>query len=160
MHRLIDGEDRMQSSGGLNGKRTARVDLVWLVGRLAPDFKTIAGVRNDNRAPVQAVCGQFVEFCHRLKLFTRAVVAIEGSKFKPVNNRQKNYTVAKVTGRTERAVRQNRAYLRALDRAEPKETGVAERNSSRPEGADRRPGPTDATHAGLKAMRASTRWRR
>ncbi len=69
---------------------------MWLVRRLAPDFKTIADFRKDNGAAIQSVCRQFVELCRRLKLFTCAVVAIDGSKFKAVNNRDKNYTVAKV----------------------------------------------------------------
>src|SRR5258706_14442041 len=82
---------------------------MWLVGRLAPDFKTIADFRKDNGAAIQSVCRQFVELCRRLKLFTCAVVAIDGSKFKAVNNRDKNYTVAKVTGRMEQGQRQHRA---------------------------------------------------
>src|SRR5205823_1127719 len=77
------------------------IELMWLTGRLAPDFKTIADFRKDNGAAIRAVCGQFVALCRGLKLFTRAIVAIDGSKFKAVNNRDKNYTVAKVTGRME-----------------------------------------------------------
>lgn len=59
-----------------------------------PDFETIADFRRDNGAAIRAVCGQFVELCRRVKLFTRAIVAIDGSKFKAVNNRDKNFTVA------------------------------------------------------------------
>jgi hypothetical protein len=70
-----------------------------VTGRLASDFKTIADFRKDNGAAIRAVCRQSVELCRRLKLFTGAVVAIDGSKFKAVNNRDKNYTVAKVAGR-------------------------------------------------------------
>src|SRR5438067_1820105 len=91
MHRFIDGEAQRN------------IELMWLTGRLAPDFKTIADFRKDNGAAIQSVCRQFVELCRRLKLFTGAVVAIDGSKFKAVNNRDKNYTVAKVTGRMEQA---------------------------------------------------------
>jgi transposase len=73
---------------------------MWLTGRLAPDFKTIADLRQGQwRGAIRAVCGQFVALCRRLKLFTRAAVAIDGSKFKAVNNRDQNYTVAKVAGR-------------------------------------------------------------
>ena len=53
---------------------------MWLTGRLAPDFKTIANFRRDNGAAIRAVCGQFIELCRRLKLFTKAIVAIDGSK--------------------------------------------------------------------------------
>jgi hypothetical protein len=77
------------------------------------------------------VCGRFVELCRRLKLFTRAVVAIDGSKFKAVNNRDKNYTVAKVTGRMEQVDASIARYLRALDQADREEGDVAEAKSGR-----------------------------
>src|SRR5262245_14357782 len=104
---------------------------MWLVGRLAPDFKTIADFRKDNSAAIRAVCGQFVELCRRLRLFTHGVVAIAGSKFKAVNNRDKNYTVAKVTGRMEQVNASIARYLRALDRADREEGDVAEAKSVR-----------------------------
>ena len=104
---------------------------MWLTGRLAPDFKTIADFRKDNGAAIQAVCAQFVELCRRLKLFTGAVVAIDGSKFKAVNNRDKNYTVAKVTGRMEQIDASIARYLRALDRADREEGDVAAAKSVR-----------------------------
>src|SRR6266852_79770 len=93
--------NRLQSSRRLEREAQRNVELMWLVGRLAPDFKTIADFRKDNGAAIRAVCRQFVELCRQLGLFSRAVIAIDGSKFKAVNNRDKNYTVAKVTGRME-----------------------------------------------------------
>src|SRR4051794_303580 len=104
---------------------------MWLTGRLAPDFKTIADFRKDNGMAIRAVCAQFVGLCRRLKLFTRAVVAIDGSKFKAVNNRDKNYTVAKVTGRMEQIETSIARYLRALDRADREESDIAEAKSVR-----------------------------
>src|SRR5216683_2228603 len=98
--------NRLQSSRRLEREAQRNIELMWLVGRLAPDFKTIADFRKDNGAAIRAVCGQFVELCRRLKLFTRAVVAIDGSKFKAVNNRDKNFTVAKVGKRMEQADRE------------------------------------------------------
>ena len=92
--------NRIQSSRRLEREGQRNVELMWLVRRLAPDFKTIADFRKDNGAAIQAVCRQFVELCRHLGLFTRAVIAIDGSKFKAVNNRDKNYTLAKVTGRS------------------------------------------------------------
>jgi transposase len=109
--------NRLQSSRRLEREAQRNIELMWLVGRLAPDFKTIADFRKDNGAAIQSVCRQFVELCRRLKLFTGAVVAIDGSKFKAVNNRDKNYTVAKVTGRMEQVDASIVRYLRALDRA-------------------------------------------
>jgi transposase len=123
--------NRIQSSRRLERETQRNVELMWLTGRLAPDFKTIADFRKDNGMAIQAVCAQFVRLCRRLKLFTHAVVAIDGSKFKAVNNRDKNYTVAKVTGRMEQVNASIAHYLRALDRADREEGDVAEAKSVR-----------------------------
>src|SRR6266436_285136 len=71
--------NRVQSSRRLEREAQRNIELMWLVGRLAPDFKTIADFRKDNGEAIRAVCGQFVELCRRLKLFTGAVVAIDGT---------------------------------------------------------------------------------
>ena len=123
--------NRLQSSRRLEREAQRNIELMWLVGRLAPDFKTIADFRRDNGAAIRAVCRQFVELCRRLKLFTGAVVAIDGGKFKAVNNRDKNYTVAKVAGRREQVDASIARYLRALDRADREEGDVAEAKSVR-----------------------------
>jgi hypothetical protein len=123
--------NRVQSSRRLEREAQRNIELMWLVGRLAPDFKTIADFRKGNGEAIQSVCRQFVELCRRLKLFTRAVVAIDGSKFKAVNNRDKNYTVAKVTGRMEQVNASIARYLRALDRADWEESDIAEAKSGR-----------------------------
>src|SRR3954451_10720430 len=123
--------NRIQSSRRLEREAQRNVELMWLTGRLAPDFKTIADFRKDNGMAIQAVCAQFVGLCRRLKLFTHAVVAIDGSKFKAVNNRDKNYTVAKVTGRMEQVNASISHYLRALDRTDREEGDVAEAKSIR-----------------------------
>src|SRR3954463_6363295 len=121
--------NRIQSSRRLEREAQRNVELMWLTGRLAPDFKTIADFRKDNGVAIRAVCAQFVGLCRRLKLFTHAVVAIDGSKFKAVNNRDKNYTVAKVTGRMEQIEASIARYLRALDRADREESDIAEAKS-------------------------------
>lgn len=72
---------------------------MWLTGRLAPDFKTIADFRRDNGKGIRNVCRRFVGLCRELKLFTEAVVAIDGSKFKAVNNCERNYTPGKIERR-------------------------------------------------------------
>src|SRR6202795_3783256 len=123
--------NRVQSSRRLEREAQRNIELMWLVGRLSPDFKTIADFRKDNGAAIQSVCRQFVALCRQLGLFTRAVVAIDGSKFKAVNNRDKNYTVAKVTGRMEQVDASIARYLRALDRADREEGDVAEAKSVR-----------------------------
>src|ERR1700732_1349250 len=123
--------NRLQSSRRLEREAGRNIELMWLTGRLAPDFKTIANFRRDNGAAIRAVCGQFVELCRRLKLFTQAIVAIDGSKFKAVNNRDKNYTVAKVTGRMEQVNASIARYLTALDRADREDSDIAEAKSGR-----------------------------
>src|ERR1700682_4239325 len=123
--------NRLQSSRRLEREAQRNVELMWLTGRLAPDFKTIADFRGDNGPAIRAACAQFVELCRQLGLFTHAVVAIDGSKFKAVNNRDKNYTVAKVTGRMEQVEASIARYLRALDRADREEGDVAEAKSGR-----------------------------
>ena len=85
--------NRVQSSRRLEREAGRNVELMWLTWRLAPDFKTIANFRRDNGPAIRAACAQFVLLCRQLGLFTRAVVAIDGSKFKAVNNRDKNFTV-------------------------------------------------------------------
>src|SRR6201997_1338339 len=123
--------NRIQSSRRLEREAQRNIELMWLVRRLAPDFKTISNFRKDNGAAIRAVCAQFVVLCRQLGLFTRAVVAIDGSKFKAVNNRDKKYTVAKVTGRMEQIDTSIARYLRSLDRADREEGDIAEAKSVR-----------------------------
>jgi hypothetical protein len=93
--------------------------------------KTIADFRKENGGAIRAVCSQFVVLCRQLGPFTRALVAIDGSKFKAVNNRDKNYTVAKVTGRMEQVNGSIARYLRALDQADREESDITEAKSGR-----------------------------
>jgi transposase len=123
--------NRVQSSRRLERETQRNIELMWLTGRLAPDFKTIADFRRDNGEAIRAVCSQFVVLCRQLGLFTRAVVAIDGSKFKAVNNRDKNFTVAKVGKRIEQVDASIARYLAALDRADREESDVAEVKSGR-----------------------------
>src|SRR5207302_3460423 len=126
--------NRVQSSRRLEREAQRNIELMWLTGRLSPDFKTIADFRKDNGEAIRAVCRQFVELCRRLNLFTRAVVAIDGSKFKAVNNRDKNFTVAKVGKRLEQVDASIVRYRAALDRADRDESDVTEAKTSRIKG--------------------------
>jgi hypothetical protein len=121
----------VQSSRRLERETQRNVELMWLTGRLAPDFKTIANFRRDNGAAIRAACAQFIVLCRRLGLFTRSVVAIDGSKFKAVNNRDKNFTMAKVAKRMEQVDASIVRYLAALDRADRDESDVAEARTTR-----------------------------
>jgi transposase len=116
--------NRIQSSRRLERECQRNVELMWLTGRLAPDFKTIADFRRDNGKGIRNVCHHFVLLCRELKLFTQAVVAIDGSKFKAVNNRERNYTPGKIERRERELEESIQRYLDALetaDRTQPAE---------------------------------------
>jgi len=89
--------NRIQSSRRLERESNRNVELMWLLKRLAPDFKTIADFRKDNLKPIQKVCREFVLICRKLNLFADCFVAIDGSKFKAVNNRHHLIVTHEVT---------------------------------------------------------------
>jgi transposase len=123
----IDGYlNRVQSSRRLGRECQRNVELMWLTERLTPEHKTIADVRKDNGQGLRGVCREFVELCRRLELFTQAVVAIDGSQFKAVNNRDKNFTPAKLKRRLEQIDKSIARYLGELDSADRAEPAVAE----------------------------------
>ena len=124
--------NRVQSSRRLEREAQRNIELMWLTGRLAPDFKTIADFRKDNGAAIRQVCREFVQLCRRLDLFSHALVAIDGSKFKAVNNRDRNYTRVKVQRRLEQIEESVARYLSELDRADRQGTApVAEAQTVR-----------------------------
>jgi transposase len=123
--------NRVQSSRRLERETQRNIELMWLTGRLMPDFKTIADFRRDNGAAIRSACAQFVVLCRQFNLFTRAVVALDGSRFKAVNNRDKNFTVAKVAKRIEQVEASIARYLTALDRADRRDDDVAEARTVR-----------------------------
>src|SRR6202140_2873049 len=88
--------NRVQSSRRLEREAGRNVEVMWLTGRLIPDHKTIADFRKDSGPAIKQVCVQFVELCRLMGLLTNASVAIDGSKFKAVNTRDKNFTRGKV----------------------------------------------------------------
>jgi transposase len=123
--------NRIPSSRRLERETQRNIELIWLTGRLMPDFKTLADFRKDNGPAIQAACAQFVVLCRRLNLFSKAVVAIDGSKFKAVNNRDKNFTAAKVAARLAQVEASIGRYLAALDRADREQCDVAEAHTTR-----------------------------
>jgi transposase len=123
--------NRIQSSRRLERETQRNVELMWLTGRLMPDHKTISDFLMDNGPTIQAACTHFVVLCRRFDLFARAVVAVDGSKFNAVNNRDKNFTVAKVGKRLEQVEASIARYLAALDRADREEGDLAEARTAR-----------------------------
>ncbi len=116
--------NRVQSSRRLEIEAQRNLELIWLTGRLAQDFKTIADFRRDNGEAIRKVCKEFVLLCRRMKLFTDGIVAIDGSKFKAVNNRDKNFTDRKLQARIEQFEDSIKRYLVKLDRADRDATAV------------------------------------
>ena len=123
--------NRIQSSRRLEREAQRNVELMWLTSRLMPDFKTIANFRKDNGKAIRSVCRQFVMLCQQLGLFSEALVAIDGSKFKAVNNRDRNFTSAKLQRRMEEIESSINRYLAALDTADRQEPAVAHARSER-----------------------------
>jgi transposase len=113
--------NRVQSSRRLEREAARNLELMWLLGRLAPDHKTIADFRKDNGAALRKVCARFVELCRQMGLLTTTSVAIDGSKFKAVNNRDKNFTRAKVERRRTQLEQSVARYLSQLDTADRQE---------------------------------------
>lgn len=117
--------NRVQSSRRLEHETQRNIELMWLTGRLMPDFKTIANFRKDNGKAIRRVCRQFIVLCRQLNLFTQALVAIDGSKFKAVNNRDKNFTSGKMKRRMASINESIERYLTAMDTADRAEPEVA-----------------------------------
>lgn len=103
--------NRIQSSRRLEREAGRNVELMWLLGRLAPDFKTIADFRKNNGEAIRLVCREFVMLCRKLNLFSDAFVAIDGSKFRAVNNRNRNFSKAKLKKRLQQIDESIARYL-------------------------------------------------
>jgi transposase len=117
--------NRVQSSRRLEREAGRNVEVMWLTGRLAPDHKTIADFRKDNGRAIRQVCARFVELCRLMGLLTQASVAIDGSKFKAVNNRDKNFTRSKMERRMAQIEESVARYLQQLDSADRQEPSEA-----------------------------------
>ncbi len=117
--------NRVQSSRRLEREAGRNVEVMWLTGRLVPDHKTVADFRKDNGRAIRKVCARFVALCRQLELFAEASVAIDGSKFKAVNTRDKNFTRAKMQRRLEQIEESVECYLHQLDSADRQEPSLA-----------------------------------
>jgi transposase len=123
--------NQIASSRRLEREAQRNVELMWLTGRLAPDFKTIADFRKDNGPAIRAACRRFIDLCRRLELFSHAVAAIDGSKFKAVNARDKNFTRGKLKKRMDQVEASIEHYMAALETADRQEGELAQAKSVR-----------------------------
>ncbi len=117
--------NRVQSSRRLEREAARNIEVMWLIGRLVPDHKTIADFRKDNGAAIRKVCAKFVALCRNMGLLQNTGVAIDGSKFKAVNNRDRNFTHAKMARRMAQIEESVDRYLRQLDSADRQEPSQA-----------------------------------
>jgi len=123
--------NRVQSSRRLEREAQRNVKLMWLTGRLAPDFKTIADFRKDNGKAIQLVCKQFVQLCRSMNLLDDDFVAVDGSKVKAVNNRDKNFTKAKMKRRLEQINESIARYLAQIASADLQDTETSKAKTKR-----------------------------
>jgi len=113
--------NRIQTTRRLERESGRNIELMWLLGRLKPDDKTISNFRRSNGKAIRKVCAEFIGLCRKLELFSQALVAIDGSKFKASNNRDKNFTPAKLKRRVEEIEKSIDRYLSRLDRVDDEE---------------------------------------
>ncbi len=123
--------NQIASSRRLERETHRNVELMWLTGRLTPDFKTIADFRKDNGPAIRRTCRQFIALCRQLGLFAHAVAAIDGSKFKAANARDKNFTKASIQRRMEQVEASIERYMAALETADRQDGELAPANSVR-----------------------------
>src|ERR1700726_5251915 len=118
--------NRVPSSRRLERECQRNIELIWLTGQLAPDFKTVADFRKDNGKAIREVCRAFVALCRELDLLSEGSVAIDGSKFKAVNTRDKNFTEVKMKRRLERLDESIARYMAQLETADRRGDAVLE----------------------------------
>jgi transposase len=123
--------NQIASSRRLEREAQRNVEMMWLTQRLAPDFKTIADFRKDNGPAIRAACRQFIALCRKLELFTHAVAAIDGGKFKAVNTRDKNFTRNSIKRRMDQVEASIERYMSALETADRQDGELAEAKSVR-----------------------------
>src|SRR5271157_4239191 len=121
--------NQIQSSRRLERETARNVEMMWLTGRLTPDFKTIAEFRKDNGPAIRAACRQFVALCRNLNLFTQAIV--DGSRFKAVNSRDRSFSRGWIQRRMEQVEASIERYLSALETADRQEGELAQMKSER-----------------------------
>ena len=117
--------NRVPSSRALEREAGRNVEVMWLTGRLAPDHKTIADFRRDNGPAIRKTCAQFVELCRKIGVLKGDCIAIDGSKFKAVNNRDKNFTKGKIASRIAHLEASIDRYLKEMVRIDQQEEGEA-----------------------------------
>lgn len=120
--------NRIQSSRRLEREAGRNIELMWLLGRLQPDFKTIANFRRHNGKAIRKACAEFIALCRKMNMFSQGLVAVDGSKFKASNNRDRNFTPAKLKRRVEEIEKSINRYFARLDRMDDEEPAIEEQS--------------------------------
>ncbi len=123
--------NRIQSSRRLEREAGRNVELMWLLGRLAPDFKTIADFRKDNGKGIKNTCRAFIGLCREMNMFADAIVAIDGSKFKAVNSKENNYTPKKMQFHIKRVEKHIEDYMKKLDESDKAEEKTTDETTTK-----------------------------
>jgi len=152
--------NRVRSSRLLERETKVNIEVMWLLGKLSPDFKTIADFRRDNLKALKQVCREFTLLCRRLQLYGGELVAVDGSKFKAVNGRRRNFSEHRLNKAIHLLNEQINAYLKGLDAADANEPdpdhpppGAADLRA-KIESLRQRKTKYEALHADLKASGA------
>jgi transposase len=116
--------NRVRSSRRLEDETHRNIEVIWLLRHLKPDFRTIADFRRDNRAAFRAVFREFVLLCRQLDLFGRELLAVDGTRIKAVNNKDRNFTRASLRQYIDAADKRLADYLRRLDEGDVAEGGT------------------------------------
>jgi transposase len=116
--------NRLRSSRGLERETYRNVELMWLIRKLKPDFKTIADFRKDNKVAIRGICGEFIFLCKHLDLFGGELIAIDGSKFRAVNSKKRNFNEEKLKRKIREIEEKVEGYLEELDENDKEERGV------------------------------------
>lgn len=121
---------KIRSSRELEKATHRNIELIWLLRKLTPDFKTIADFRKDNSSSIKKVCKKFIVLCKTMNLFDSELVAIDGSKFSAVNSNKRNYSKAKLSRLLIEADRQVKEYLQLLNRYDDQEINITDLSKS------------------------------
>jgi transposase len=116
--------NRVRSSRRLEAECHRNIEVIWLLRTLKPDFKTIADFRADNRSAFKKVFREFVILCRRLDLFGRELLAVDGTRIKAVNNKDRNFTRASIAKFIKAADERLEDYLKRLDQGDVAESGI------------------------------------
>ena len=119
--------NRVRSSRRLEGETHRNLEVIWLMRQLQPDFKTIADFRRENKTAFRQVFREFVVLCRSLDLFGRELIAVDGTRLKAVNSRERNFTRAKLAKAMAESDDRLRRYLKQLDDADKNDTAPTAR---------------------------------